>query len=58
MERALKRLEPVDYLVVGHIAQDVIPGGFQLGGTVSYASLTAKALGLRVGIVTACTPDL
>lgn len=58
MERAIKHLEPVDYLVIGHIAQDVIPGGFQLGGTVSYSSLTAKALGLRVGIVTACTPDL
>ncbi len=58
MERAIKRLEPVDYLVIGHIAQDVVPGGFQLGGTVSYSSLTARALGLRVGIVTACTPDL
>ncbi len=58
MTRALTHFEPVDYLVIGHLAQDVVPGGFQLGGTVSYSSLTAKALGLRVGIVTACTADL
>ncbi len=58
MNREIKPLEPVDYLVIGHVAQDVVPGGFHLGGTVSYSSLTARALGLRVGIVTACTPDL
>ncbi|MRS05495.1 hypothetical protein EG832_20110 [bacterium] len=49
----LKTLEPVDYLVIGHITQDVVAGGLRLGGTVSYAALTAKAMGLRVGIVTA-----
>lgn len=52
----LKTLEPVDYLVIGHITQDVVPAGLRLGGTVSYAALTAKALGLRVGIVTAYHP--
>ena len=48
----LASLQPVDYLVVGHIAADVTPTGVQLGGTVSYSGLTARALGLRVGIVT------
>ncbi len=52
-----KSLEPVEYLVIGHLTQDVVPGGLRLGGTVSYAALTAKALGLRVGIVTAFHPD-
>jgi len=47
-------LEPVDYLVVGHVARDLTPDGYRLGGTVSYSSLTAHALGLRVGVVTAC----
>lgn len=47
-----QKIEPVEYLVIGHITQDVVPGGFTLGGTVSYASFTAKALGKRVGIVT------
>ena len=45
-------LEPIDYLVIGHITQDITTEGPQLGGTVTYASLTARALGLRVGIVT------
>ena len=48
----LASLQPVDYLVVGHIAADITPTGVQLGGTVSYSGLTARALGLRVGIVT------
>jgi len=45
-------LQPVDYLVIGHVAVDITSGGLQLGGTVSYAALTARVLGLRVGIVT------
>ncbi len=43
---------PVDYVVIGHLTRDLTPGGASLGGTVSYASVTAKALGLRVGMVT------
>jgi len=50
-------LEPVDYLVIGHIAHDLSPDGIHLGGTAAYSALTARALGLRVGIVTASTPD-
>lgn len=46
-------IEPVDYLVIGHITQDLTPAGPVLGGTASYAALTARALGLRVGVVTA-----
>jgi sugar/nucleoside kinase (ribokinase family) len=46
-------LHPVDYLVIGHIACDLTPAGPRLGGTAAYAALTARALGLRVGVVTA-----
>jgi len=46
-------LEPVDYLVIGHVAHDLTPSGPRLGGTVSFAALTARSLGLRVGVVTA-----
>jgi sugar/nucleoside kinase (ribokinase family) len=45
-------LEAVDYLIVGHIAADLTPSGVRLGGTASYSALAARALGLRVGIVT------
>jgi sugar/nucleoside kinase (ribokinase family) len=46
-------LQPVDYLVIGHVAHDLTPDGPRLGGTVAYSALTAHALGLRVGVVTA-----
>ena len=49
--------QPVDYLAVGHVAVDITPTGVQLGGTVSFAALTARALGLRVGIVTSSGKD-
>lgn len=45
-------LEPVDYLVIGHVAHDLTLSGPRLGGTVAFSALTARALGLRVGILT------
>lgn len=51
-------IEPIDYLVVGHLTKDLTPTGPRTGGTASFSSLTAHALGLRVGVVTACSPDL
>jgi len=50
-------LEPVDYLVIGHVAHDLTPTGPRLGGTVAYSALTARALGLRVGVVTTSGPE-
>jgi sugar/nucleoside kinase (ribokinase family) len=49
---------PVDYLVIGHVAKDLTPSGPRLGGTASYAGLTASALGCRTALVTACDTDL
>ncbi len=45
--------ETVEYLVIGHLACDRTSRGLQLGGTAAYAALTARALGWRVGVVTA-----
>jgi sugar/nucleoside kinase (ribokinase family) len=53
----LVALQPVDYLAIGHVAVDITPSGNQLGGSVAYAALTARALGLRVGIVTSAGLD-
>ncbi|MCH7663102.1 MAG: ribokinase [Chloroflexi bacterium] len=50
--------EPIDYLVVGHLTEDITPQGSQLGGTVAYAALTAQALGMRVGIVTSSNEEM
>jgi sugar/nucleoside kinase (ribokinase family) len=49
--------EPIDYLVIGHVARDLTTNGAQLGGTVAYSALTARSLGLRVGIVTVAGRD-
>ena len=44
--------QAVDYLVIGHITQDLTSEGSHMGGTAAFSALTARALGLRVGIVT------
>ena len=46
-------LEAVDYLVIGHVTEDITPSGPRLGGTAAFSALTARALGLRVGVITA-----
>jgi len=48
--------EKVDYLVIGHFSKDLTPEGSRLGGTAAYAALTARALGLRVGILSSFNP--
>jgi sugar/nucleoside kinase (ribokinase family) len=49
----LVALEGVDYLVLGHLSLDMTSAGPRLGGAAAYSALTARALGLRVGVVTA-----
>lgn len=46
-----------DYLVVGHVCKDLEPDGFTVGGTATYSSLTARNLGVRVGVITSAAPD-
>lgn len=52
------RRAPIDYLIVGHLSRDQTPQGYRLGGTAAYSGLTARALGVRVGLVTAAGPDI
>jgi sugar/nucleoside kinase (ribokinase family) len=47
------------YLVVGHITRDLIPGGdYRLGGTATYAALAAQRLGQTVGVLTSGGPEV
>ena len=48
----------LDYLAIGHVTQDLWPEGTTPGGTVTYASRTARAFVKRVGVLTAAAPDL
>jgi len=54
----LTSLEPVDYLVIGHLTRDLTEKGSQLGGAAAYASITAKALGLRAGVITSWAAEI
>ncbi len=51
-------MQAVDYLAVGHVCQDATPSGPRLGGTVTFAALTARALGLSAGVVTSAPDSL
>ena len=51
---SLPALRPPDYLLIGHVTRDLLSAGERLGGTVTYAGLTAAAWGLTVGAVTSC----
>lgn len=56
--RQLVPLQPIDYLVIGHLTIDQSAQGLRLGGTAAYSALTARALGMRAGIVTAWGAEL
>lgn len=45
-------LGQVEYLAVGHISVDIFEKRYILGGSASYAALTARQLGQQVGILT------
>ena len=55
----LNEQQTPEFVVIGHVCQDILPTGDRaLGGSVSYAAMTAHRLGYRVGIVTSTGPDL
>jgi 1D-myo-inositol 3-kinase len=47
----------IDFLIIGHIVQDVVPGGFSVGGTATYMGTTVRNLGRKTGVVTRLAPD-
>ncbi len=46
-----------DFLVVGHICHDKLPGGFQPGGAAAYAGLTGMHLGFRTAVLSSYGDD-
>jgi hypothetical protein len=60
-DQPLVRLDPAiprpDYVVVGTVTRDLVPGGFVPGGTVTYAGLAALALHRSVGAVASVGPE-
>jgi 1D-myo-inositol 3-kinase len=48
---------PPDFVVIGHLTRDEHPAGYDLGGTATYAAITARNLGYRAGILTRAAED-
>lgn len=48
----------VDFVVLGNVARDLVPGGWRAGGTAVYAAVTARGLGRTVGVVTAAPEEV
>ena len=46
-----------DFLVVGHVTKDVYPDSFRIGGTATYAAMTAARLGRRPAVLTRAAAD-
>ena len=49
---------PIDFLTVGHVARDVLPAGWRLGGAVAFAARQAQRLGRRPAVVTSAGPEV
>lgn len=48
---------PLDFVAVGHVTLDQTPRGGRPGGAAYYTAVTARRLGLRVGLLTSFGPD-
>ena len=47
----------IDLVAIGHVTFDETPSGVRPGGSAYYAALTARRLGLSVGLLTSVSPD-
>jgi sugar/nucleoside kinase (ribokinase family) len=47
-----------EFVVIGHVARDITPEGWRLGGTATFAAVQAQRLGLSAGIVTRMSSDV
>ena len=47
-----------DYVVIGHITQDLCDHGYRIGGTATFSALMAHRLGYTVAIVTSVAPNV
>src|SRR5215218_9778093 len=57
--RRTSHVAPVpDFVIAGNVVRDIVPGGWEPGGTAVYAAAVAYGLGRRVGVVTAAPADV
>ena len=59
MAEASQPEDAPEFLTIGHATRDLLPdGGWRLGGTVTFAALTAQRLGRRAAVVTSGPRDV
>ncbi len=60
-QQQTQKQSPIDVLLIGHVTRDVIDNNpqssYRLGGTVSFAAVTALCLGRKPTIITRAAPD-
>lgn len=50
-------MDRFDYVTIGHVSKDVSEDGYTIGGPVSFAGLTAQALGCKTAVLTSAATD-
>ena len=53
----LRPMPTPDFVVAGHVVRDIVPEGWRLGGTATFAAAQADRLGRSVGLITRAAPD-
>jgi len=57
MQSAAITQPQVDFLTIGHVCYDLVPGGRVVGGAAAYTAMTVQALGHRPAIVTSAASN-
>ena len=47
----------LDYLLIGHVCMDLVPGGYTLGGTASFCGRLGELFGWKTGLLTSYGTD-
>ncbi len=47
----------MQFVIIGHLTRDIVPGGYTIGGTAAYSGITACRMGADVVILTRSHPS-
>lgn len=50
-------MKQIDFLVIGHVTQDIVAAGVDVGGTAIFSSRTAQGLGCQTAVLTSAAAD-
>ena len=47
----------MQFVIIGHLTRDIVPGGYTIGGTAAYSGITACRMGAEVTLLTRAHPS-